>query len=309
MEVELPNQQLIRSTHTGTLPIEGLPPEATTAHLFPELGDTSLISIGQLCDAGCEAHFTATTVEITFQGKVILQGTRDDESRGLWMLTLPAENVAHAVRSHATTEQQVAFAHAALFSPAISTLKKALDRGYLSPFPGLTSKTLKQYPPHSMATAKGHLDAIRKNQKSTKPAQAEASEQQRKATETQMNTILQELQDDYFPQQPENGKRTNMCFIAIYETRGQVSSDLTGRFPIPSSSGNHYIMCVYDYDANYIFQRAVRNRQSKTLMACWDVIYQELLAGGCRPILHRLQNYCTEAVDYTHLTLPTKRIL
>ncbi len=158
------------------------------------------------------------------------------------MLTLPADNVALTVKSHTTTEQQVAFAHAALFSPAISTLKKALDRGYLPPFPGLTSKSFKKYPPHSMATAKGHLDAIRKNQNSTKPAQAEASEQQRKATQTQMNTILQELQDDYFPQQPENGKRTNMYFIAIYETRVKVSPDLTGRFPFPSSSRKQYIM-------------------------------------------------------------------
>jgi hypothetical protein len=290
MEVELPDQRLIRSTHTGMLPIQGLPPEAITAHLFKELGDTCLISMGQLCDYGCEAHFTETTVEITFQGKVILRGTRDDESRGLWMLTLPAENVALTVKSHATTEQQVAFAHAALFSPAISTLKKALDRGYLPPFPGLTSKSLKKYPPHSMATAKGHLDAIRKNQKSTKPAQAESRKQQDEAQQAKMEEILQELQDDYFPPQPENGKRTNACFIAIYEARGSVSSDLTGRFPIPSSSGNHYIMCVYDYDANYIFQRATKNRTSKMLLECWDGVYKELVPGGCRPILHRLAN-------------------
>ncbi len=254
MEVELPDQSLIRSTHTGALPITGLPPEALTAHLFKELGDTCLISMGQLCDHGCEAHFTALTVEITYQGKVILRGTRDDESRGLWMLQLPADNVALSVRSGATTEQQVEFAHAALFSPAISTLKKALDRGYLPPFPGLTSESLKKYPPHSMATAKGHLDAIRKNQKSTKPAQAESNKQQNDTMRAKTEEILQELQDDYFPQQPENGKRTKACFIAVYETRGQVSSYLTGRFPIPSSSGNHYIMCVYDYDANYIFQ-------------------------------------------------------
>ena len=146
-----------------------------------------------------------------------------------------------------------------------------------------------------MATAKGHLDAIRKNQKSTKPAQAESEKQQDGARRTKMEEILHEPQDDYFPPQPENGKRTNVCFIAIYEARGSVSSDLTGRFPIPSSSGNHYIMCVYDYDANYIFQRATKNRTSKMLLECWDGVYKELVSGGCRPILHRLDNECSEA--------------
>ena len=140
MKVELPDKSIIESTHTGHLPIEGLPLDATRAYLFPDLGDTSLISIGQLCDHGYQAHFTATSVDITRSDRVILQGTRNDETRGLWMLSIPAQSRAMAVNHCAAPEQQVAFAHAALFSPAISTLKTALARGYLPPFPGLTSK-------------------------------------------------------------------------------------------------------------------------------------------------------------------------
>ena len=69
----------------------------------------------------------------------------------------------------ATPADLVVFAHAALFSPALSTLKAALDRGYLLNFMGLTSKTLTKSPPHSVAMIKGHMDQARKNQKSTKP--------------------------------------------------------------------------------------------------------------------------------------------
>jgi hypothetical protein len=54
----------------------------------------------------------------------------------------------------------VVYSHATLFSPAISTLEQALKRGYIRNFPGLTAKTLQCHLPHSVATAKGHLDQV-----------------------------------------------------------------------------------------------------------------------------------------------------
>ena len=64
--VHLADNRTIQSTHEGhlQLPLPTLPPAATKAHLFPALGKTSLISIGQLCDHGCEATFTKNTVTI-----------------------------------------------------------------------------------------------------------------------------------------------------------------------------------------------------------------------------------------------------
>ena len=47
----------------------------------------------------------------------------------------------------ATPAKLVEFTHADLFSPAISTLQKSLDRNYIHHFMGLTSETLKKYPP------------------------------------------------------------------------------------------------------------------------------------------------------------------
>ena len=61
----------------------------------------------------------------------------------------------------------VAYAHASLFSLALSTLETALKRGYVQNIPGLTDKTLRWYPPRSVATAKGHLDQTHKNLRST----------------------------------------------------------------------------------------------------------------------------------------------
>jgi hypothetical protein len=62
----------------------------------------------------------------------------------------------------------VTFAHATLFSPALSTLQKALDKGYISNFPGLTTSSLRKYPPRSIPMVKGHLKQTRQNQRSTK---------------------------------------------------------------------------------------------------------------------------------------------
>lgn len=37
-------------------------------------------------------------------------------------------------------------------------------------------------------------------------------------------------------------------------------SNLTGRFPVQSSRGNNYLMCVYYPDANAILVTALKNR-------------------------------------------------
>jgi hypothetical protein len=62
--VQLPDGSSMVSTHVADLPLD-LPPDACIAHVFPSLSSASLISIGLLCDHGCDAHFTATNVTIT----------------------------------------------------------------------------------------------------------------------------------------------------------------------------------------------------------------------------------------------------
>ena len=164
--VELPNGDSIISTHTGTLPIQGPPPKATLTHTFPELGPTSLLSIGVLCDEGCVATFTKYTVTVTYNDQVILTGTRNITTNNLWQIQLPQttqptapQNTANAaaVPNSTTLEDRVKYSHACLFSPVISTLEKAIQKNFLTNFPGLTIDTLRKYPPQSPASAKGHL--------------------------------------------------------------------------------------------------------------------------------------------------------
>ena len=146
-----------------------LPPAARECHLFPTFRG-SLISIGLLCDHGMIATFDATTVTITHNGSPVLLGHRSP-TMPLWMFRLePAHSTPSLAANVAPTTTQkdlIAFLHAAMGSPAISTLTSAIRCGYTR-IPGLTVQALRRHPPISIATAKGHLDRIRQGQHSTR---------------------------------------------------------------------------------------------------------------------------------------------
>ena len=56
--VLLPNKEELHTTSAGTLPLSSvLPQQATLAHVLSGMSNSSLLSIGQLCDADCWALF------------------------------------------------------------------------------------------------------------------------------------------------------------------------------------------------------------------------------------------------------------
>ena len=88
--------------------------------------------MGQLCDSGCQAIFDANKVEIVCDNEVLLTGTRSEATNKLWTIDeceppTPMLAAMHAVNQSAKPSDLVAFAHAAFFSPAIRTLKQALE--------------------------------------------------------------------------------------------------------------------------------------------------------------------------------------
>jgi hypothetical protein len=170
--VSLPDGAHIKSTHTGTLPIPGLPISACCAHVFPSLQSHSLLSIGQLCDHGCKAVFTNDCVTITRDDLVLLTGTRSSSTNGLWTLdslgptttssvtpsgpiTSSVNALLHTTLAHDTIANRIAFYHASLFSPSLSTWCQAIDAGHLPTWPGLTSSAVRKYPPNPHPCIKG----------------------------------------------------------------------------------------------------------------------------------------------------------
>ena len=82
-----PNGAVMYSTHTAEINVPSLPRSARVCHIVPGLRSYSLISIGQLCDAGCEVLFLTASVSIGFKNTVIMQGARARDT-GLWHLDL-----------------------------------------------------------------------------------------------------------------------------------------------------------------------------------------------------------------------------
>jgi len=278
ISVVLPDGSTIHSTHTGHLLLShALPATATLAHIFPALGSTSLLSIGQLCDHGCTAVFTADTVAIHLHDELLLKGHRSSTAPTLWTIPLQVpppstQLAATAVNTSTKPPDLVAFAHASLFSPALTTLAQALRKDYVVGFPGLTSPTLAKYPPMSMATAKGHLDQARQH-----PHRVSAP-----PGFTPNPSDPDHL--DFFPssETPIN-QLTHLCFSATIQATGQISSDQTGKFPLPSSTGNNYIFVLYDYDSNSIHAVAIKNRSAPSILAAYKIVFQRLTRAGLTP--------------------------
>ena len=301
--IQLPNGNQVVSTHQAELDLPMLSPLARHVHIVPGLQEFSLLSIGQLCDAGYSICFDKNVMRVlSSDDTCVLTGTRSSLTR-LWHICPPTSPSATHIAASATTNRQnktgaelVAFAHATLFSPAISTLQLALDKGYLINFPGLKESTLRRFPPQSIPMIKGHLDQSRKNQRSTAPT-LRPPDLPTNATDPLVNDLCP----------TGNASRTHACYAATIAPTGQIYSDQTGRFVIPSSTGNNYIMIIYDYDSNFIFAQPYKNRTAKCLLDAYKILHARLCNAGLKPRLQRLDNECSqmlkefmdkEAIDY-----------
>ena len=89
LSIENPNGARMSSTHIGELPLSKLPKDARRAHRVPELASYSLISVPQLCDAGCNVIFSAHKADIILDTtkEVLYTAQRDERSR-LWILNI-----------------------------------------------------------------------------------------------------------------------------------------------------------------------------------------------------------------------------
>jgi hypothetical protein len=169
LEVRLPNGDTITSAHTATLNMSSLPQAARLTHILPGLAQHSLLSVGQMCDSGCSVTFTASNVIVTNGGSTILTGNREKQSN-LWSVPLNPtpplnggqKHSAHNVYEQKSIQDTITYLHACCFSPVTDTWLKSIQNGHFATWPSVTVDLGK-----SDATAKGHLNQILQNIRST----------------------------------------------------------------------------------------------------------------------------------------------
>jgi len=215
---------------------------------------------------------------------LLLVGHRQPNSNNLWMLHHPNDNknipqAMQAINASAKPDDLVRFAHAALYSPAIKTLKEAIRKRYIHGFPGLSLESINKYPPLSKATVKGHLDRVRKNRKSTKRTQQEPPKDVADPTD------VHELDKDVtFPEGLSDTNTPDACYVATIQTNDRTKdraySDQTGKFPVPSTSGNTQIFVLYHFDANYIFLEPMKNKTKESILAAYKRVYKRIKNAG-----------------------------
>ena len=263
IRIRLPDGSVLVSTHTANLPNKKLSPAARRCDIFPGMVGQSLISIGQLCDGGCEAKYTKEDVTITLDGETICTGLRSPATR-LWEIPLPfnasvdtghnqlrgPDHTANNVIRLDSEAQFVSFVHKTYGSPTVKTFHAAVTKGLIK-VPGLTAAMIHRHPPDTANTAKGHLKLQRQGQRSTKEKEAEP-----------------ETEEDQHPTSPSTTKKTNRVYCKVFEEcHGHVYVDPTGKFPVTSITGAKYVLIMFHEDTNSIHAEPMNSRMASEYVA------------------------------------------
>jgi hypothetical protein len=238
-----------------------------------------LLSVGQLCDEGYIVTFKqATVTTCDSDNSQILSGPRD-LSTGLWRINFKQTNnhipepIAKNVYELRNTGALVHYLHKALFSPTKYAMLQAVKDGHLITWPGLTEDYINKHLTLTPATAMGHMNQRRQNIRSTS-----------KATIEKLPTPDTDL-----------GTKTHLMY-AIVVNRGQLYTDLMGKFPVRSSKGNSYVMVCYIYDYDYVKVILMKSRSTSEWVKAYDTLHQELTIEGFKPKLQTLDNEASAAL-------------
>ena len=140
-----PVKTTLQVNKSGQIPLHyKLSKPASSAYIVPKLRNSSLLSIGKLCDDNCTAVFTKDNLFIFKNNELLIQGFRNS-SDGLWDVLVPTltTNSSDIIDHHKTKTQSINYIiqadkcktdlakyyHACCFSPCISTLTKAIQNG------------------------------------------------------------------------------------------------------------------------------------------------------------------------------------
>ena len=144
--IRMPDRHIIYSSHTALLPQKTLPIKSRHAHIFPELKNKALLSIGMFCNNRCLAIFDYKKVHIINKktNKHIMHGTRDnqtslymvpikpEQNENIMEVNIPERHFAGSLYESKSKADPCTFLHLAMWSPCTSILISAIKINFLS---------------------------------------------------------------------------------------------------------------------------------------------------------------------------------
>jgi len=95
----------------------------------------------------------------------------------------------------------------------------------------------------------------------------------------------------------DTGERTHLCYAAMMEPTGQAYMDLTSKFVATSTTGNNYILIVYNYDRNGILAVPLKTHHTKAILEAYQMAHTCLCAARLCPKLQQLDNEASHALQ------------
>ena len=270
------NGATVQATAKGTLPIFPTIPQAARQALVIPGFPACLLSLSQLCTAGCIVHLLPTAIAITYDNHQIFYGMRLPHS--FWTMSIPSSPSSHALNviRHQGNADMVSFYHQALGSPPLPTLEAAVAKGFLSQFPELTVARIRANASVTLATAQGHLNQLRQGLRSTQPQISPTSDM------------------DSTPTLPDS-----RIYIQVIEPAPPTQrwhADATGRFPVPSHHGNSYMLVFFHEDANYIHVECMKTKATSEYIRVFRNAMQKFQSVGFKPRIQRVDNEISAAL-------------
>ncbi len=288
MKVQLPNGDVITSTNQGTLKSPAgftLPAHTFASH---ELNQ-SLLALSDFANQGATITLTATSIVITDQqGKLVVHAPKDLHDK-LWRIPfsslttqpLPTTTPSvSAVITHQYMADKVNWFHRCMGSPTIFTFIRAFTRGWIH-YEDLTPAHIRGNTPVSTATAKGHLTLQRQGVRSTKHSPTNLGMPPLAHDDDDDN----EDEDDINKPSVSSQEPSQLLYIYIKTVN---FSDLTGKLPVQSLQGNHYVLVsVY---GNYVKGVPMPNRTTESYIAALTTTLDFYAAHGHKVTVQRLDN-------------------
>jgi hypothetical protein len=227
----------------------------------------------------------------------------------------PSNQLGLSTHTIQTKANSIKFTHQSLLSPHLSTLLKAIRRGFLKGCPNLITKGVSRYTNPSPATARGHMKQPHQGIQSTTQRQPRAPPSKQQLPNVQGAPINNKSNmDDLFEPwanvgPPEHGLNVIVnendssignifCFDAFADKQtGILYNNLTGLFPYMSLEGNVCLfLVIYHYESNAILALPISGFNDNTIFAAYKTQFKFLENKGHKIKLNVMDNQCTKQI-------------